>query len=192
MGQKWGALECGRFCWLRRLGRPNSGVLPTFAQRVSVAVPASPITSVTLHRGTPVDLISLSPRTLFSSVPSVACAIFLTTLHHTTLRTDIAYAPRRSLALQETPAIRDPGTTSLHLSPSREGERDRDARGTDYLLFLLPGVVCNVVIPTSLLRAYIRGTSRFLSAATSLHTYTTKHSAPWSLQFARSVMQCYC
>lgn len=34
MGQKWGALECGLSCWLRRLGRPNSGVLPTFGQRV--------------------------------------------------------------------------------------------------------------------------------------------------------------
>lgn len=28
------ALECGLSCWLRRLGRPNSGVLPTFGQRV--------------------------------------------------------------------------------------------------------------------------------------------------------------
>ncbi|KAI0965657.1 hypothetical protein F4678DRAFT_328437 [Xylaria arbuscula] len=34
MGQKWGALECGLSRWLRRLGRPNSGVLPTLGQRV--------------------------------------------------------------------------------------------------------------------------------------------------------------
>jgi hypothetical protein len=57
MGQIWGALECGLY-WLRRLGRPNSGVLPTFAQRVRYR--RARLIAFTLfaplHRGTPVFL----------------------------------------------------------------------------------------------------------------------------------------